>query len=109
MDKRDYKSSFTGRLAPYIVFIIIFLLVLFFVLTGFREASRASDAEGLRIAEASIRRAVISCYASEGKYPPDFEYLKENYGVRIDESKYIVHYSIFADNIMPDIAVLNIE
>jgi hypothetical protein len=109
MDKNNYKSSFIGKLLPYLVFLIVFAAVLSFVLTGLQETSRASDSEGLRIAESSIQRAVINCYASEGKYPPDFEYLKKNYGISIDESKYIVHYNIFANNIMPDIVVLMIE
>ena len=109
MDKSRYKSSFAGKFLPYLVFITVFLMVLFFVLTGLQEARTASDVEGLRIAEDSIRRAVINSFASTGKFPPSFEYLKENYGISIDESKYIVHYSIFASNIMPDIVVLKVE
>ena len=109
MDKSNYKSSFVGRFLPYLVFIIVFAAVLFFVVKGLNEASSASDAEGLRIAENSIQRAVINCYASEGIYPPSFDYLKENYGISVDESKYIVHYNIFATNIMPDITVIKFE
>jgi hypothetical protein len=109
MDKSNYKSSFVRKILPYLVFIMVFVLVLSFVLTGIKDTRRASDEEGLRIAQSSIQRAVINCYASEGKYPPTFEYLKENYGISIDESRYIVHYSIFANNIMPDVVVLRVE
>jgi hypothetical protein len=109
MDKSNYKSSFIGNFSPYLVFIIIFSLVLFFVLTGLEETRTASDSEGLRIAENSIRRAVINSFASTGQYPPSFEYLKENYAIKIDENKFIVHYNIFASNIMPDIIVLRAE
>jgi len=109
MDKSSYKSSFHSKLIPYFIFILIFSFVLYFVLTGLSQAGAVSDTEGLRIAELSIKRSVINSYASEGKYPPSFEYIKERYGISIDESKYIVHYAIFAENIMPDIAVFRIE
>jgi len=106
MDKSRYKSSFLGKAFPFIGFAVIFAIVLFIVMTGLAEARTASDAEGLRIAEKSVLRAVISCYAAEGKFPPNFEYLVENYGIRINEEKFIVHYNIFAANIMPDVVVL---
>ena len=108
MDKKMYRGSFTKKLLSYFVFIIVFAGVLFFVLSGLQEASSASDAEGMRIAEESIRRAAINCYASEGMYPQTYVYLKENYGIAIDESKYMVHYQIFASNIIPDIAVIRL-
>ena len=107
MDKSSYKAR-TGFLS-YIIFIAVFALILYFVLTGLKDASAASSSEGQRIAVNSITRAVINCYASEGMYPPSYEYLKEHYGLSIDEKKYIVHYMIFAENIMPDITVLTVE
>lgn len=61
---------------------------------------------GPRMAEDNLRRAVVSCYALEGRYPPDVKYLQEQYGLQLNEEKYIVHYEVFAENIMPDITVL---
>lgn len=106
MNRNNYRPSFIRKLAPYVVLTGLFMFVLYFVLAGLAEAGSASDSEGKRIAEESIRRAVINCYASEGLYPPTFAYLVENYGIRIDEKKYVVHYEIFAENIMPEITVL---
>ena len=94
---------------PYLIFAALFVFVLFYVIEGLTQAGAVSDAEGLRIAENSITRSVINCYASEGKYPPSFDYLKEHYGISIDENKYIVHYEIFAENFMPSITVLRVE
>ena len=62
--------------------------------------------KGRRQLEDSLRRAAVSCYASEGIYPPDTDYIREHYGVTIDSGKYIVFYDIFAENLMPDITVL---
>ena len=107
MDKSNYRRR--TNLLAYILMIAVFAAVLAFVLNGLAGASSASDSEGRRIAENSIRRSVINCYASEGMYPPSYEYLKEHYGLSVDEGKYIVHYDIFASNIMPDITVLSVE
>lgn len=105
MDKKKYRTSFASRLAPFLVLVVIFGLILYMVLIGLRDANSAAGSEGIRIAEESIQRAVINCYAIEGNYPPDYEYLKQHYGLSVDEGKYIVHYEIFASNIMPNITV----
>ena len=39
-------------------------------------------------------------------YPPSLDYLADNYGVVVDREHYIVHYDVFASNIMPDIRVV---
>ena len=51
----------------------------------------------------------MACYAAEGVYPPTLSYLEEHYGLQIDEERYTVHYSAFAENLMPDITVLENE
>lgn len=48
----------------------------------------------------------MACYAIDGVYPPDLEYLKEHYGIQIDEDRYTVHYIPIAENLMPEITVL---
>lgn len=63
--------------------------------------------EGVRVTEQAIRRAAVQCYAIEGEYPPSLEYLKENYGIEAGE--YVVHYTVIASNLMPDITVFALE
>ena len=64
------------------------------------------SAEDLKQLEEALRRGCVACYAAEGIYPPNLEYLEEYYGLQIDETRYTVHYSAFAENLMPDITVL---
>ena len=59
--------------------------------------------------EESIRRAAVTCYAVEGIYPPDLDYLRRHYGLQVDEKHYDVFYEVFASNIMPDITVVEKE
>lgn len=53
----------------------------------------------------TVEKYAIQCYASEGSYPPDLNYLVENYGLIMDEERFIYEYDIFASNIMPDIII----
>ena len=62
--------------------------------------------EDMRQLEEALRRGCVACYSSEGIYPPKLDYLKERYGVQVDETRYTVMYDVFADNLMPDITVL---
>lgn len=68
------------------------------------EAGRGQ--EDLRQLEETLRRSCVACYAAEGVYPPNLDYLKEHYGLQIDEEQYTVQYMAFAENLMPDITVL---
>ena len=91
-----------GALAGGLAF---FALTLFFVLTGLNEAESSVRANGLRGAEEAVQRAAVTCYALEGAYPESYGYLKEHYAVNVNEKSYLVSYTIFASNLMPDITV----
>ena len=104
MKKKENRLLFF--LAEYAISFVLFGGIAVLCLGGIHSAEEKQRAEALRIAEESILRGAVSCYALEGFYPPDYEYLKENYGIRVDEEKYTVFYSVFASNMMPDITVV---
>lgn len=79
--------------------------VLYLFLIGAKEIASKTESEQLNVLDQAIRRAVIQCYAIEGRYPPSVEYLEEHYGISIDREKYYVFYDGWASNIMPDITV----
>jgi hypothetical protein len=69
------------------------------------SAQRKSDEESYKILSDAIIRSAVQCYAIEGFYPPDIEYLENNYGLLVDHNKYFVSYSVFASNIIPEVQV----
>lgn len=83
--------------------IIAALLWFFSALSGVRQGQ---SEEGRQQLEDALRRAAVACYAAEGVYPPNAEYIAEHYGVQTDEERYTVFYEIFADNLMPEITVI---
>lgn len=73
---------------------------------GINQTSSVAKREERIILERAIKRAAVQCYAIEGIYPPNLEYIKEHYGIVIDCRDYNIYYEVFADNIMPEIQVL---
>ena len=86
------------------VLLVALAAALFFTALHRLDAGQAE--EGRAQLEAALRRAAVACYATEGFYPPDAEYMVRHYGLQIDESRYAVFYEVFAENLMPDITVL---
>lgn len=105
MKYKKYNQT-SNLLLSIIKPILFFLCIAALFFWGIRLTDNASSKESLRVAEDSIKKAAISCYALEGRYPQSYEYLEKNYGVFIDTNKYAVFYSVFASNIMPDITVV---
>lgn len=52
----------------------------------------------------AITQACATCYALEGRYPPDVAYLEENYAIVVDEGMLVV-YEAFGENVMPVVKV----
>ncbi len=90
-----------------IIWILIFISIIFLSSVLIRIVTNTSDEEGIMITEQSIKHAAVSCYAMEGRYPEDIDYLLDNYNIVIDTERYIVHYSVIGSNLMPDITVLS--
>ncbi len=85
---------------------VILIVVLCVALTAIGRVEQREQAENEKRVEDTIKKAVINCYAIEGAYPATLEYIEEHYGLIVDRERYDVFYEIFADNIMPEIAVI---
>jgi hypothetical protein len=75
-------------------------------LSSVSELSEGHSREDRERLEDALRRAAVACYCVEGAYPPDLKYLEERYGIQIDRQRYTVSYVPVAENLMPDITVL---
>lgn len=84
--------------------VVAVLLAWFFIAVG--NLGRGQGEQGRRQLEDALRAGAVACYAAEGIYPPTLEYLCQHYGVQIDSERYNVFYEIFADNLMPEITVV---
>ena len=92
-------------LTPLCLTLVVVLLIWYAV----ASAQNQMAAESLRLTEESVRRATVACYALEGAYAQDLQYLMDNYGIRPDTNRFLVHYMYLGDNLLPDIMVIPIN
>ena len=85
--------------------VLILAVVIVFFFTAVNGASGKADSSSASTLEKAIKRAAIQCYAIEGFYPPDVDYLVNHYGIIVD-SQFIVEYKSFSGNNLPIIKVL---
>lgn len=87
------------------IMVLISVLLVVFVISGINGIkSDVTDAETARI-KALVNEYVIQCYATEGAYPPNIQYLADHYGLILNEEKYIYEYEPVAENIKPVIQI----
>ena len=91
------------------VTVLTFLVVLGLFLFGLSQIDTRSAAEQMVTLKTAVLRAVMTCYAVEGRYPSDIGYLTDYYGLVYNSRRFIVTLDSFADNLLPDITVLTRE
>lgn len=64
----------------------VFLVIVFVFLQGISSISEGTRKRQRESLENAIMRSVTHCYAVEGAYPADLEYLKSRYGLIYDET-----------------------
>lgn len=103
MHKKRNKNIFHIAARLFAV-LVVFAVIAFTIaeMPGLRRKSAYSRAESV---EEIVNRYVVQCYASEGGYPPDLEYLSENYGLILNEDSYFYFYSVHGANLAPEIRV----
>ena len=85
---------------------VLFLVILLLFILSFSRLQQGNLEQGRLQLEQAVQRSAVACYAAEGFYPPNVAYMQEHYGLQWNSQRYIIHYEIFASNLMPDITVL---
>lgn len=99
--KRDH-SLLRGVIITAVVF-ALFLGALVYSLSRVDAMTQREQKAALKEA---VLGATLMCYSVEGRYPRDVDYLAQHYGIYYDSNRYIVSISGFADNVLPEIRVL---
>ena len=86
------------------ILIFIALIVAFVLLVN--NITGKGNGRELEIVRDAVKNAALTCYAVEGMYPDDLEYLREHYNLSYNEERYIVDYEPLASNLMPAIRVV---
>jgi hypothetical protein len=85
--------------------ILFLFIVVAMIWTGVQQAGSYSENEDLQRISDTIYQLSLKCYSIEGKYPQDIHYLKDYYGLLVNEDEYHILYHYEGDNIQPTIHV----
>ena len=85
------------------ILIFVALIIAFILLVN--GITNKNDGRELQIVRDAVKNAALTCYAVEGMYPDDLEYLREHYNLSYNEERYHVFYEPLASNLMPSIKV----
>lgn len=83
--------------------LVVALVAALTAVTNLEEGKQTQDLHQL---EKVLHKTAVACYAVEGIYPPNVEYMCQHYGLTFDESRYLVHYELAGSNFMPEITVM---
>ncbi|MEG2245238.1 MAG: hypothetical protein RSB84_07095 [Erysipelotrichaceae bacterium] len=97
------------RWSTYLFAITFFVIILIVILQGFNTSDAAEKAKEYKQVEAVIQKSISECYAMEGRYPKDFEYLKKHYQIHINSKRYKVYYQYQGENIIPIVDIIEKE
>ena len=103
--RQVFEKNIFVKLARLLVPLLFTFLVIGMVYVGILQAGMASEAEGIRLLEEALMRVAVHSYAVSGYFPESLAYIEENFAVYIDRTRFVVHYEIFATNMLPDIRV----
>lgn len=97
------KSKMRWKLIFSFLFFILIVGIFWY---GSYSADGKYDEQQLSTVEDAVKRAAVSCFAIEGVYPPSVDYMREHYGLAVDEDKFTIIYMVYSSNMMPEIDVL---
>lgn len=100
--KKKKTLPITYLLTPFFLLAVLFCFLS--ATSTLTEDHSLAEKEQL---ETVLFQASAACYAAEGRYPSDLQYLVDHYGVQINEEEFTVIYEPIASNLMPDITVLD--
>jgi hypothetical protein len=90
----------------YLIFALAVLLLAGLCFAVFGRSGRDISEEGAEAIRDAVIRSARQCYVVEGVYPPNLDYLKDNYGLNVNTNDYYVNYDAFSSNLPPDVIVL---
>ena len=96
------------RLGASIVIIIIIIGLVAVMAAPLLETGQRKSTQGeIEQLYTIIDKALIQCYALEGSYPPNLQYLQDNYGLVLNDKKYLFVYETGGmSNLKPEVDIL---
>ena len=103
--RRVFRAKKTSETLKIVGFIAAVIAIVILIYIGLGNLGTTQQEKQLQIAKDAIVRAAVQCYALESQFPPSLQHLVDNYGLTLDEDKFIYHYQAIGSNMVPNIQV----
>lgn len=94
-----------GQFLP--VLLLLFVTALFAFSSD--NLTNAADSREQEIVSTALNRSITQCYALEGNYPPDLDYLCDHYGFTYNKDHFFIDYQYIGSNLRPDVTIICIK
>ncbi len=105
MSYNEKKMIFRSRRAELIRQSATFILAVALLIFMVTKINNFYSKQNISLIRQSVQRAAVECYSVEGIYPPDIDYLVDNYSLTYNSDRYYIFYETFASNVMPTVEV----
>jgi hypothetical protein len=99
------KKKNHTRFVPLVL--LLAALLLFAYGTGILSDTGSAHEE--EIVSSALERSITQCYALEGFYPPDLDYLCSHYGFTYNRDHFFIDYQYIGSNLRPDVTIIRRE
>lgn len=106
MNRFERSGPSLGRKIVLGISLIAFMLLFALFLSGIRSLENATTEKQEESLKTALHRSITQCYAVEGTYPPDLDYLTDHYGLTYDKEQFFVDYVSYGGNLFPEVTVL---
>ncbi|NLW12336.1 MAG: hypothetical protein GX028_10035 [Clostridiaceae bacterium] len=100
------RRRFDLRGFGVLIAVAVSIMIIAAISSSLARIEERSRQAGLETARRAVSSSALQCYALEGSYPVDLSYLAENYGLQLQEEKYVYLYQSFGGNLKPVIEVI---
>lgn len=100
------NSSIVKSVAKAVAAIVIVAACVVAIVFAFMKLTPQVASQGTVSLKHAIVQSANQCYAIEGSYPYNLEYLEKNYGLVVNHDDYSITYEVFADNVAPSVVVV---
>lgn len=90
-----------------LVCVILAAVILAAAVPFAQKAGPEGRADSISSITETVQKMALQCYVIEGAYPESLEYLEENYGLTVNKEDFLIVYTPYAENLPPDIKVLD--
>ena len=89
--------------------VLLLVLAIALLIVSANSLTESGSSREEEIVSSALERSITQCYALEGAYPPDLDYLQTHYGFTYNREHFFIDYQYIGGNLRPNITIIKKE